>query len=327
MKESGHKEITDKALRHIILQDIQLIRDGKARKTENISLDESLLQDALSRLNDLIGLDDVKEKINQLVEMVRYRSKQDDMITGQMNMHMILVGNPGTGKTTVARILADIFKALGVLEKGHMVETDRQGLVAGYVGQTAIKTAEVIERAMGGVLFIDEAYSLNKVGANNDFGDEAVQVLLKKMEDNRGAFFTIVAGYPDEMDRFLATNPGLRSRFDHHLHFPDFKRSELTEVANTFAKEKGYRFSTDAQEVLSEILSREYLQRDKHFGNARRVRQYVDEILKQQSIRLGKEHTALTSRYNVLVKKVDVDSAVKVMDKAYKHQRGTIGFK
>ncbi len=326
MNKPNRADLSDEELSIIGLQDVKKIRTNRRGKQENISLDIEALELALGKLDALIGLEDIKEKIHQLVDIVRYRGSKDELITGQINMHLVLVGNPGTGKTTVARLLADIFKALGVLEKGHMIETDRQGLVAGYVGQTAIKTAGVIDKAMGGVLFIDEAYALNKIGANNDFGDEAVQVLLKKMEDYRGKFFTIVAGYPDEMDKFLATNPGLRSRFDHHLHFPDFKEVELTEVAKSFVKERGYRFSTDALAKLSDRLSTEYIQRNKHFGNARRVRQYVDEIIKQQSLRLGRERSDITSRYNVLLKKVDVDLAIQIMMKAYQHQRGTIGF-
>ncbi len=326
MNKPNRAELSDEELSIIGLQDVKKIRTNRKGRQENIAVDAAALDMALAKLNALIGLTDIKEKIHQLVDIVRYRSNRNELITGQMNMHMVLVGNPGTGKTTVARLLSDIFKALGVLEKGHIVETDRQGLVAGYVGQTAIKTAGVIDKAMGGVLFIDEAYALNKIGANNDFGDEAVQVLLKKMEDNRGEFFTIVAGYPDEMEKFLATNPGLRSRFDHHLHFPDFKEEELTEVAKSFVKERGYRFSTDAMTILSDRLSVEYIQRNKHFGNARRVRQYVDEIIKQQSLRLGRERSDVTSRYNVLLKKVDVDLAIQIMMKAYSHKRGTIGF-
>ena len=326
MNKPNRAELSDEELSIISLQDIKKIRTNRKGRQENIAVDTAALDIALAKLDALIGLKDIKEKIHQLVDIVRYRSNRNELITGKMNMHMVLVGNPGTGKTTVARLLSDIFKALGVLEKGHIIETDRQGLVAGYVGQTAIKTASVIDKAMGGVLFIDEAYALNKIGANNDFGDEAVQVLLKKMEDSRGEFFTIVAGYPDEMEKFLATNPGLRSRFDHNLHFPDFKEEELSQVAKSFVKERGYRFSTDAMALLSDRLSVEYLQRNKHFGNARRVRQYVDEIIKQQSLRLGRERSDVTSRYNVLLKKVDVGLAIQIMMKAYHHKRGTIGF-
>jgi len=327
MNKAQKSELTDNDLRQIMLQDIKRITEGRRSRKENIDIDQSALEVALEKLDTLIGLKEVKEKIHELVDLVRYRRSNDELITGHINMHLVLVGNPGTGKTTVARILAEIFKALGILEKGHMVETDRQGLVAGFVGQTAIKTANVITESLGGVLFIDEAYSLNKHGANNDFGDEAVQVLLKKMEDHRGEFFTIVAGYPEEMDKFLSTNPGLRSRFDHHLHFPDFGKTELLDVAKSFAETRGYRISSDAIEELSGRLEQEYNQRNKNFGNARRVRQYIDEITKQQSLRLGKENSPSEGRYNALIKKVDVEAAIAALDKSYQHQRGTIGFK
>ena len=327
MNTSRAKEVTDDELSQITLQDIRKIKAHNTFKSENLEVDEVLLQDAMKRLNELIGLDEIKERISQLVDVIRYRSTNQRGVTGNSNLHSVLVGNPGTGKTTVARILADIYKALGVLEKGHIVETDRQGLVAGFVGQTAIKTAKVVEQAMGGVLFIDEAYALSKTGASNDFGDEAIQVLLKKMEDHRGKFATIVAGYPDEMERFLSTNPGLKSRFDHHIHFKDFDLDELTAIAHSFAKTEGYRFSTEASTVLKDQLSDEFERKNKYFGNARRVRQYLDEIIKQQSIRLGREGTQnQNSRYLALLKKVDVEQAIGMMNKAYQHKRGTIGF-
>ena len=326
MNKNPKLALSDDDLRQILLQDVRRIKQVRKGRKQNIDIDQTALNQALEKLDELIGLKEVKQKIHELVDLVRYRRSNDDLITGQINMHLVLVGNPGTGKTTVARILAEIFKALGVLEKGHMVETDRQGLVAGYVGQTAIKTAKVISDALGGVLFIDEAYSLNKSGANNDFGDEAVQVLLKKMEDYRGEFFTIVAGYTQEMNKFLSTNPGLRSRFDHHFHFSDFDKSELLEVARTFAEKRGYRISSDALEELSKKLEQEYNQRNKNFGNARRVRQYIDEITKQQSLRLGKEKSSSEGRYGALIKKVDVIAAITAIDKSYQYQRGTIGF-
>ena len=207
-------------------------------------------------------------------------------------MHTVFVGNPGTGKTTVARILTKIYKALGVLERGHMIETDRQGLVAGYVGQTAIKTAERIDESMGGVLFIDEAYALTSSGSGSmaggsDFGNEAIQTILKRMEDNRGQFFVFAAGYPDNMEAFLKANPGLRSRFDKILKFEDYQSKDLMEIALQMLEEEGLIVDKDAKKHLDKYLDFLYEFRDKYFGNARSVRNVVNDIVKNQSLRLA----------------------------------------
>ena len=204
-------------------------------------------------------------------------------------MHTVFIGNPGTGKTTVARILTKIYKSLGILERGHMVETDRQGMVAGYVGQTATKTAEKIEEARGGVLFIDEAYALtqNRSGTAGDFGDEAIQTLLKRMEDMRGSFFVFVAGYPDNMETFLKANPGLNSRFDKMLKFEDYSPQELMEIADLMLKQENVLITEDARLHLSKYLAFIHEFRDKYFGNARTVRQVVNEAVKNMNLRLA----------------------------------------
>jgi len=328
LMETAHKHApTDEELRTVGLQDVYKIHEQRgAGINENIDIDENALSAALSQLDQLIGLDTIKLKVHQLVDVVRYRNGREENITGKINMHTVFTGNPGTGKTTVARILADIFKALGVLSKGHMVETDRQGLIAGFVGQTAIKTKKVLDDARGGVLFIDEAYALSKPGAHNDFGDEAIQILLKEMEDNRGDFFVFVAGYPDEMKRFLSTNPGLKSRFDHHLVFDDFEVSQLEEIAHFFVKDRGYRLSSNAIMELSKSLDQEHRRRDKHFGNARRVRQYIEEVIQQQNLRLGQEQVGHDSRYRYLIKEVDVRQAIELMTNEQQGQRSRIGF-
>jgi SpoVK/Ycf46/Vps4 family AAA+-type ATPase len=207
-------------------------------------------------------------------------------------LHTVFVGNPGTGKTTVARILTKIYKALGVLERGHMVETDRQGLVAGYVGQTAIKTAERIDESMGGVLFIDEAYALTSSGngsmaGGSDFGNEAIQTILKRMEDNRGQFFVFAAGYPDNMEAFLKANPGLRSRFDKILKFEDYQSKDLMKIALQMLEQERLIVDKDAGKHLVKYLDFLYEFRDKYFGNARSVRNVVNDIVKNQSLRLA----------------------------------------
>jgi SpoVK/Ycf46/Vps4 family AAA+-type ATPase len=202
-------------------------------------------------------------------------------------LHTVFIGNPGTGKTTVARILTKIYKALGVLERGHMIETDRQGLVAGHVGQTAIKTAERIDEAMGGVLFIDEAYALSISRGGSDFGDEAIQTLLKRMEDHRGRFFVFVAGYPDNMEAFLKANPGLNSRFDKILKFEDYNPKELHRIALQMLSEESVVPSPEAEEHLRSYLTFLYDYRDKYFGNARTVRNVVNEAIKNHNLRLA----------------------------------------
>ncbi len=267
------------------VEKIQLIEQNELPK---IPVDEPLLKISLEELNGLIGMEKIKEQIRELVNLVRYYTESGRDALGSFYLHTVFVGNPGTGKTTVARILTKIYKALGILERGHMVETDRQGLVAGYVGQTAIKTSEKIEEALGGVLFIDEAYALNNTGTNQgDFGIEAIQTLLKKMEDRRGQFFVFVAGYTDNMEQFLKTNPGLSSRFDKTLKFEDYSPSELMQIAERMFSDAQIQLSEESREHLKNYLTFLHLYRDKYFGNARIVRQIVSEAIAKFNLRMA----------------------------------------
>jgi SpoVK/Ycf46/Vps4 family AAA+-type ATPase len=268
-------------------EDISRIEIKPGRELPHIPIDEDLLQESITELNRLIGLGKVKEQIIEHVRLVRYYRETSRDVLNSFFLHTVLIGNPGTGKTTVARILTKIYKALGILERGHMVETDRQGLVAGFVGQTAIKTAEKIDEAMGGVLFIDEAYSLTQKSTGNDFGDEAIQTILKRMEDKRGQFFVFVAGYPDNMEAFMKANPGLSSRFDKVLKFEDYSSHELLKIALLMLEEKGIIPSPDAEEHLTAYFEFVHNYRDKYFGNARTVRQVVIEAIKNQNLRLA----------------------------------------
>ncbi len=276
------------ALQTIQFEDVSNLEVKPNRELPLIPIDEDLLKESILELNRLIGLEKVRSQIIEHVRLVRYYRETSRDVLNSFFLHTVLIGNPGTGKTTVARILTKIYKALGILERGHMVETDRQGLVAGFVGQTATKTAEKIDEAMGGVLFIDEAYSLShKSNSGNDFGDEAIQTILKRMEDRRGQFFVFVAGYPDNMEAFLKANPGLSSRFDKMLKFEDYSSQELLQIALQMLEEKGILPAPEAEEHLASYMEFLYNYRDKYFGNARTVRQVVTEAIKNQNLRLA----------------------------------------
>jgi len=249
---------------------------------------EVILQQSLDELNALTGLDNIKAEVNEMVRLVKYYQETGKDVLNKFSLHTVFTGNPGTGKTTVARILSKIYKGLGILSKGHLVEVDREGLVAGYIGQTAIKTGEKINEALGGVLFIDEAYSLaQERGSPYDFGGEAIQIILKRMEDQRGKFGVIVAGYTRNMQGFINSNPGLRSRFDKYFIFEDYTPKEMMLIALSMYRHEEVMPDVTATDYLLKYFTFLYDRRDEHFGNARTVRQVVGESVKNQNLRLA----------------------------------------
>jgi SpoVK/Ycf46/Vps4 family AAA+-type ATPase len=243
----------------------------------------------LKELNNMIGLYQVKQEIATLINTVKVNKmrEKNGLKQSPMSLHLVFSGNPGTGKTTVARILGKIYCKLGILSKGHLIETDRAELVAGYVGQTAIKTKEIIEKAKGGILFIDEAYSLTPSNAGIDFGQEAIDTLLKAMEDYRDDFIVIVAGYPDLMKTFLKSNPGLQSRFNTFINFEDYKPNELLEILMSLCKQHNYIIETSAIDKLTGVFEDIYSQADESYANARTVRNFFEKSIKHQANRLA----------------------------------------
>ena len=279
LAESG--ELDAEALKTLAFADL-----SAGERKEDIRAPK--IDDVLAELDSLVGLQPVKDEVRRLVATVRankLRAEKGLENNVTMSYNFVFTGNPGTGKTTVARILGKAFRALGVLERANFVETDRSGLVAKYEGQTAAKTNKLIDSAAGGILFIDEAYQLNQ-GENDQYGAEAVATLLKRMEDARGSMVVIIAGYKEEMKRFMAINSGLESRFNRTVEFPDYSAKELAEVYRSMARKAKYRLSDDTERWLLPYISMLTEKRDKNFGNARWARNLFEKSVERQSLRV-----------------------------------------
>jgi SpoVK/Ycf46/Vps4 family AAA+-type ATPase len=268
------------------------------------------LPELIAELDGLIGLESIKHEVRTLVNYLKLQRRRGEagLTASEMSLHMVFTGNPGTGKTTVARILGQIFGAMGILRKGHLVETDRSGMVAGYMGQTGSKANSKIDEALDGVLFIDEAYSLVSLDGQDAFGSEAVQALLKRAEDDRGRLVVILAGYPEEMRELLDTNPGLSSRFNRVLHFEDYTPLELARIFSWLCEKNHYKLDTGARAKLMLGLTELHLRRDRHFGNGRAVRNLFEHAIRRMANRIA-EVRELTAEQLMLLEADDIEFA------------------
>ncbi len=246
------------------------------------------LAELMQELNDLVGLVPVKAEISKLADFLRIQAarSREGLKSSGLSLHCVFTGNPGTGKTTVARLVAGIYRELGVLKKGHLVETDRAGLVGQYVGHTAPKVDAKVDEALDGVLFIDEAYTLSS-GGGNDFGQEAINQLLKRMEDDRDRLAVVVAGYTGEMKDFLASNPGLNSRFNRFIEFPDYSSEELTAIFDGLMRKRQYVCSPETRDEIARRMAAARAGADEKFGNARFVRNAFERTIERQAVRLA----------------------------------------
>ena len=262
--------------------------EGREEYDDSGSNRKQDLKEAMRELDSLVGLAPVKAEVRKLANFIEIQKKREEagLKNASVSCHCVFTGNPGTGKTTVARIVADVYRSLGILKKGQLVETDRSGLVGEYVGQTAVKTNKIIDSALDGVLFVDEAYSLVQ-GGEKDYGGEAISTLLKRMEDDRGRLIVILAGYTNEMKAFIDSNPGLQSRFSRHVEFPDYSADELAQIFLRSVEKNQYVCNQDVRNSISTIMELAVAKKDRNFGNARYVRNLFENAIQRQAVRLS----------------------------------------